>query len=113
MAWLHQILGFDITRYGYTHGAGTVCNRNAGLNTLGSLDRYSEIRTIGSAVAVGHQGQLETAAVLLGEREAHQSASVGHHEVDRLRRNKFSGHHQVTLVFAVLFVDQNDHASGT
>ena len=34
------------------------------------------------------------------------------HEVDGFRRDKVRSQYQVALVFAVFFVDQNDHAPG-
>ena len=56
--------------------------------------------------------KLEAVAFLRRQREAHDAARVGNHEVDRGGRAFFGGDDQVAFVFAVLVIDQHDHAAG-
>jgi hypothetical protein len=44
-----------------------------------------------------------------GQRKADQAASMGCHKVDRVRRDFFRRHAEVTLVFAVFVIHQDDH----
>jgi hypothetical protein len=39
-------------------------------------------------------------------------ARVPRHEVDRLRRDEVGGDDDIAFVFAILLVDQDDHAAG-
>ena len=52
-------------------------------------------------------------ATLAGECQANQAAPETRHEVDGLRRHVVGSEYQVTFVFAVFFVYQNHHATGT
>ena len=56
-------------------------------------------------------GRCEVVAALFGERQADQPAAVRGHEVDGFGRDFFGGHGEVAFVFAVLVVDENDHAA--
>jgi hypothetical protein len=48
-------------------------------------------------------------ASFLRERGADQSASMGGHKIDHLRRYTGCCREKITLVFAVFIVDHNDH----
>ena len=50
--------------------------------------------------------------MLLGDRHADQPAAESRHEVDDLRRDGVGSDDQVSLVLAILLVDENDHATG-
>src|SRR3546814_18229808 len=58
------------------------------------------------------RSQPELGAALAGERQAHQPACMGDHEVDVGRLDQLGGHDQVALVLAVLVVDDHDHTPG-
>jgi len=49
---------------------------------------------------------------LFCQGQADQSARMADHEIDGLRRHEFRRKQQIPLVLAVLFVDQDDHATG-
>ena len=55
--------------------------------------------------------KLQPIASLRRQRQADHSAGVRHHEIDRRRRDLLRGHHQVSLVFAIFIVHEDDHSS--
>ena len=57
-------------------------------------------------------GQVQLLGPLGGERRADESARMGGHEGDRLRRDVGGGEHQVAFVFAVFVVGDDDHFPG-
>ena len=59
--------------------------------------------------AIGSQPQRVDA--LLGQREADQAAAVARHEVDRVGRRHLRRDDQVALIFAVVVVDEDEHAA--
>ena len=63
------------------------------------------------AVLPAHQRQAELLDALAGQRQADQAAGVAGHEVDRVGRRELRRDDQVALVFAVLVVDQDEHAA--
>ena len=54
---------------------------------------------------------MQLVAAIFGERHADQTAAELGHEVDGFGRDFFGGHGQVAFVFAVLVVDEDDHAA--
>ncbi len=106
----------DIGRYrlgchGRLHGAGAICRRNAGINTLRSLNRQGEVGLL--AVGGGHhRWQVELAATLLGQRQAHQTARLARHEIDMRRADMIGRHHDhAFIVTVVIVVHQHHHAA--
>jgi hypothetical protein len=69
-------------------------------------------RALLGAVAHHHGRQLQALAVFAGERQANEAAPKAGHEIDGLGTHVLGGQHQIALVFAVLFVDQDDHFPG-
>ena len=49
---------------------------------------------------------------LLGDRHADEAAAVPRHEIDRIGSDAIGGEHEVTLVLAILLVDEDDHSPG-
>ena len=122
-AALNRLQGEDVTRLNKIcwlgisgnrrlHCACAVGSRDAGRDTLGRLNRSREGGRFLVAVAQGHGRQFETLAVFAAQGQANQAASKARHEVDRVRRDVVGCQQQIALVFAVFFIDQNDHASG-
>ena len=111
MPRLHQIGCFGVSRNGHLHSACAISHRNTGFNTFCSLNRDRKVGTVGRAIACRHQRQFELLAALFGERQTHKPAAVSHHEINGLGGHEFGGHHQITLVFAIFFVNQNHHAA--
>ena len=56
--------------------------------------------------------QLQEVAALGGQGQADQAAAEAGHEVDGLGRDLVSGNDHIAFVFAVLVVDEHDHAAG-
>jgi hypothetical protein len=111
VARLHQVVRFCALVHGHLDGARAVGRRNTGGHALGRFDRDREIGAEGGAVTGGHHRQREAVADFFGQRQADQAARVADHEIDRLGRDEIGRQHQVAFVFAVFFVDQNDHAA--
>ncbi|MCY1527963.1 hypothetical protein D9M68_630490 [compost metagenome] len=113
VARLDQVGRFGVARHRHLDGAGAVRGRNAGFDAFGGLDRLSEVGTVARAVAGRHQGQVQLAAAVFGQGQAHQAAAVRHHEVDGIGRDEFGGHDEVAFIFAVFLVNQDDDTAGT
>jgi hypothetical protein len=96
--------------HGGLHRARPVGGGDAGGDALGGLDRNGEGGAVRCLVVARHQRQAELTAARFGQRQADQAAAVGGHEVDGLGRDVLGGHHEVALVLAVFFIDQDDHA---
>jgi len=94
------------------HGARAVGGRDAGGDTRGSLDGHGEGGTVLGAVAPGHGRQLQAFAMLARQCQADQAAAVPGHEVDGLGRDQIGRQHEITFVFTVFLVNQDDHAAG-
>ena len=107
MAGLHNVLrrAFD----GHFDGARPVGRRDAGADALRRFNRSGKGRAITRAVAAGHGRQAQLLATLARQRQAHQAAGMGRHEVDGLWRDVLGRQHQIAFIFAVFFVHQNDH----
>ncbi len=60
----------------------------------------------------GHGKEAKMVGAFLGQGEADQAAAVTGHEVDGFRGDELGGQGEVALVFAVLVVDDDDHATG-
>jgi hypothetical protein len=56
-----------------------------------------------------HQREAESVAALTGQRDAEDPRRVAHHEGDVGHRGVLGRHHEVTLILAVLVVDDDDH----
>ena len=92
-------------------GARAVGGGNAGGDALGSFDGNREGGAVLGLVVARHLDQAELLAARFGQGQADQAAAMLGHEVDGFRRHVLGGHDEVALVFAVLFVDQDDHAA--
>jgi hypothetical protein len=108
---LHDVRRYRVGRHGGLHGAGPVGGGNAGINTLGGLDRQGEIGFLPPRLG-HHRRQVQLATALLGHRQAHQPAGLARHEVDMrgiavLRRH----HHHPLVVVLGGIVQQHHHAA--
>ena len=112
MAGLYQILGPAARRDSHLNRARPIGRRNAGGDAFGRFDRHRECGAVGGAIAQGHGRQAQVLAALSGEGQADQAAAKTGHEVDGLSAHVVGGEHQVAFVFAVFFVNQDDHATG-
>ena len=63
-------------------------------------------------VLLGHGEEAQVVGALLSDGEADEAVAVAGHEVDGFRCDVLGGQSEVALVFAVLVVDHNDHATG-
>jgi len=108
---LDDVVGPRFTRYGHLDSAGAIGGGNAGGHALSGFDAYGEGRAVLGAVAMRHQRQIQAATPVLGERQANQTATEARHEINGLRRDEIGGEYQVAFVFAIFFVDQDDHAA--
>ncbi|MCY1450942.1 hypothetical protein D9M71_677830 [compost metagenome] len=90
---------------------GAVIGRDAGGDTLGRLDADGEVGLELRGIGLHHRRQAQVGGALAGERQAHQAAAVGDHEVDVRRLDQLGGHDQVAFVLAVFVIDDDHHAA--
>ncbi len=55
--------------------------------------------------------EIKLFAAFFGERETDEAAAELGHEIDGFGSDFFRGHGEVAFVFAVLVIDQDDHAA--
>ena len=112
MAWLHQVFRHRSLGNRRLHRAGAVRRRNASRHALSRLNRRGKCGPFFVAVVCRHGWQFEQFAAFARQREADQPAPEPRHEVDGFRADVVGSKHQVALVFAILFIDQNHDAPG-
>ena len=93
-------------------GLRAIVGRDAGGDAVLGIDRFGKRGAEVGSVLGRHLAQTQIVQTLLGHGQADQPAPVLGHEVDGLRRDLFGGHSEVAFVFAVLVVDDHDHAAG-
>ncbi len=101
-------LGID----GGADGVGAVGGGDAGGDAFACLDGLSECGAEAGGVVLRHGEEAQVVGALLSECEADEAAAVAGHEVDGLGGDVLGGEGEVAFVFAVLVVDDNDHAAG-
>src|SRR6266536_1984506 len=84
---------------------------HAGGDAKARVNGFAEGGAMDGSVDRRHEREVKLVAALLGEGQADQAAAVLGHEVDGVGRDFFGGHCEVALVFAVLVVNQYDHAA--
>src|SRR6266446_1623748 len=111
VAGAREILGpgFGIDRG--EDGDGAVGSADAGGDAKARVDRFRERRSVHGGVNRRHEGQVQLIAALFGEWKADQAATVLSHEVDGVRGDFLGCHGEIAFVFAVLVVNEDDHAA--
>ena len=107
-----QVVGTGRGIDGDADGLGSIIGRNSGADAILGVDGFGERGAEIRGVLGRHLSQPQIFQALLGHRQANQPAPVLGHKVDGLRRNLFGGHGEVAFVFAVLVVNDHDHAAG-
>src|SRR6266850_2037759 len=92
-------------------GDGPVGGADAGGDAQASVHRFRECSSMNRSVYRRHEREVQLIAALFGEGKADQAAAVLGHEVDGVGRDLFGGHGEVAFVFAVLVVNEDDHAA--
>jgi len=111
MTRLYQIARLGILFNRDLNGPGAIRSGNPRGHADRGFDGHREIG-YGSVIRiVHHERQLQLAAAIGGQCQANQSAPVACHEIDILGARMYSGHDQVTFVFTVLIIHQNDHTA--
>ncbi len=111
MAGAREILRPGLRIDGGEDGDGAVGGADAGGNAKARVDRFRKRGTVDGSVNGRHEGQVQLIAALFGEGKANEAAAVLGHEVDGVRGDFFGGHGEVAFVFAVLVVNEDDHAA--
>ena len=94
----------------HAHGLCAIWCRYPGGDTANRLDRNGKPRTEATAVVCrgNHHRDLQTVNQRALHGKAHQPTTVYGHEVDRLAGGKVCRHDKVTLVLAILIIDDDD-----
>ena len=103
---IHRLcLGVDRSE----NGRRPIFRRNASRNAAPGIDRYGEGCPKCGGVLRDHQRKLKLVHMFRRQREADQPASMGCHEVDRLRRHLLGCHDEIAFILTIFIVDKNDH----
>src|SRR5678816_4398516 len=94
---------------GGKYRGGAIRRGDAGTGDVLRLDRDAEGGLEARGVLRHHLRDVELFETLLRHRHADQAAALGGHEVDDLGRDLLGGDGEVSLVLAVLVVDDDDH----
>jgi hypothetical protein len=78
-------------------------------DTFGGIDADGKSRPQRRGVFRGLVMQRQRIALFRCQGNADQSAPVGSHKIDHLRRNQLSGADKIPFVLTILVIDQNDH----
>ena len=106
-----EILRLRFWINGREDGDGAVRSADTGGDAYPRVDGFRECGAVHGSVDWRHERKVEFVAALFGEGHADQTTAVLGHEIDGLGRDFFGGHGEVTFVFAVLIVDEDDHAA--
>ena len=101
--------GFRINRS--LNRAGPVRGRDTSGNALRRFDGYGEVGSGKLIIHINHQRQTQLLTMVLGQRQADQSTAVLGHEVDGVRRYLVSRNQQVTFIFTVFIIHNDDHSA--
>ena len=112
VARLHQVFRYGLLGHCGLHSACAVGCGDPGGDTFGRFDRHGEGRAFLVTIARCHGRQLQALAAFAGQRQTDQATAVAGHEVDAIGRYMVGCQYQITFVFAVFFVHENDDAPG-
>lgn len=113
MAGLNQVTGLRVAGRRRLNGAGTVRGRNTGCHAHGRLNGQGKLGTKTGGVLLDHQRKTQLLTAVPGHGHADEAAAKTGHEVDGLSRAMLGGHHQITLILAILVIHQYDHLALT
>src|SRR5260370_12752821 len=86
--------------------------RNSRGYAVAGVDRLAKSSPVLRCILAGHGTDAQMVEAFFGHGQADQAASVPGHEVNRFGSDPFRGEREIAFVFAVLVVNNNDHASG-
>ncbi len=107
----HQVGWRRALVHDHRYRAGTVEGGDAGGNTGAGVELLRQRRGLGVEQRTAHRLQVETVAKGRRHRQADHAAGVTHHEIDGFRRRLLRGDDEIAFVFAVLVIDEDDHAA--
>jgi hypothetical protein len=92
-------------------GARAIGSRDPRRDAVLGFDRDRKSCAQSRAVGACHGLEAKCIGARLGNRQADQPAAVLGHEVDRVGRRHLGRDNEIAFVFAILGIDQNDHAA--
>ena len=113
MAWLNQVRRFCIAGNSSLDSSRTVGGRDTRRYAFSRFNGKGELGAKTRCILLHHQRQAKLFATMARHRHANQPTTEAGHEVDSLWRTVLCGHHQVTFVFPVLIVHQDNHLALT
>ena len=88
---------------------GSLRRADTGTDLFTGVNRHREVGLMLRAVVPDHQRQTNLSGTLDRDRHADQAAGFGSEEVDDFGGDLLSCNDQVTLIFAILVIHQDDH----
>src|SRR5260370_11871291 len=111
VAGAREVLRLRFWIDGRENGDGAIGSTDSRADAHASVHRFGESSAVNRSVDGRHEREVKFVAALFGERQADQAATVLGHKVDGVGGDFFGGHGEVAFVFAVLVVDEDDHAA--
>src|SRR5258708_33406796 len=108
----NQVVRFGAFIDGDLSGAGAVVSGGAGRDARSGIDVRSPGSGLGVDVASRQRLDAKAVANGSGHRKTEDATAVADHEIDRFGRHLFGWNNEVPLVFAVLVIDEHNHAAG-
>jgi len=111
MTGAREILRTGFRIDGGEDGDGAVARTDTGRDPDARVDCFGERCAVNAGVDRRHKREVKLVATIFRERHTDEAAAELGHEVDSVRRDFFGGHGEVAFVFAVLVVNEDDHAA--
>ena len=89
--------------------ARAIAGRNAGGGALARVDQHAGLLVRIAVVGRRLERNAKLAEALVGNRDGDDAARLARHEIDVVRRDLFSRHHEVALGVLALLRDHHDH----
>ncbi len=109
VARLHQVIRHGGRRGHDANGFRAVGGADAAADAVGGIHADLEIRAKTLAVLLNHAVNAKLLQALAGRGHANQSTPVLGHEIDGGGGDELRGHDEITFIFAVGVVHDDDH----
>ena len=113
MPRLDEVAGIRLGIRKDFNGRSAILCADSGCGSPGGIDGYREVGLKKLAVLGDHALQSELGGAFLGDRGADEPPAEFGHEVHRIRRDLSCRHHEITFIFPVGIVCDDDHATSS
>ncbi len=111
MSWTHQIFWPGLRVHRCQNSGGTVRCRDSSGHPLPGLNGDGKSSPESGAVVGHHHWQLQVLNFFLGQGKTDQASPILCHEIYGFRGHLLGSHTEITLIFPVLIIYEDDHPS--